>query len=117
MAILTAMNTHWALIQGYAWATMLQEEHQRAATIREAIENTFGGDRPCELCTLVAVNLDKPDILKFASEAPLKQVKLLPLQAEPVQVVVNAKASRLNVSKERGMNVTQLPEIPPPRSV
>ncbi|MEM8549979.1 MAG: hypothetical protein AAGF10_04250 [Verrucomicrobiota bacterium] len=116
MAILVAMNVHWALIQGYAWATMLQEEQQRASTIREAIENTFGGEHPCELCTLVAINLEEPGILKFAREASWQQLKLLPLTVEPVQIVVNAEASRLSAPQDKGNNVTHPPETPPPRA-
>jgi hypothetical protein len=116
LALLSALNVHWAVVQGVAWASMLSEEQQRAATLREAIERTFGGDYPCEICGLVDQNLLKePGPLKAARQAEYHSVQLILPRAEHI---VPAPASRLLPvarADERGVALTALPETPPPR--
>ncbi|MDP0497807.1 MAG: hypothetical protein Q7Q73_16520 [Verrucomicrobiota bacterium JB024] len=116
LALLSALNVHWAVVQGVAWASMLSEEQQRAATLREAIERTFGGDYPCEICGLVDQNLLKePGPLKAARQAEYLSVQLILPRAERI---VPAPASRqLPVMRadERGIALSPLPETPPPR--
>ncbi|MDQ8200280.1 hypothetical protein QEH56_19105 [Pelagicoccus enzymogenes] len=69
--LLLSTRFHIAAIQGVAWASMYAGYQQSLSPI-EAIERTFSGDAPCDLC-IVSIEIreeaeESPDrILSFSS--------------------------------------------------
>jgi hypothetical protein len=52
VALVTVVGGHWALLQSAAWAGMILNYSHRS-TVGEAVEKTFSGKFPCNLCKLV----------------------------------------------------------------
>lgn len=46
------MGGHLALLQTYAWTSMLVE-YSGSSSVSEAMDKTFDGEHPCELCKVV----------------------------------------------------------------
>jgi hypothetical protein len=46
------MGGHLALLQTYAWTSMIVE-YSGISSVSEAVEKTFDGEHPCELCKVV----------------------------------------------------------------
>lgn len=53
-SILTAMffvtGGHWAVMQTFAWASMIKTYSTQAGSLSAGIEKTFSGKAPCEKC-------------------------------------------------------------------
>lgn len=45
----------WAVLQTVAWGEMLRDYCQRSGSLAVAIEQTFDGEHPCDLCRQIAV--------------------------------------------------------------
>ncbi len=116
MALLASLNIHWAALQGVAWANMLRTESERVETLQEAIERTFGGDYPCEICVTVKENWETP---AAGDQAPgdesLTKVKLLPLTLSPVRLAHIHRDGQPLADTQTGYRQVNLPEVPPPR--
>ena len=56
--VLLLSGSHWTLLQGVAWTTMLLDS-ERGSTISERAVNTFSGDNPCTLCLVIQDGLQK----------------------------------------------------------
>ncbi|MEM9480822.1 MAG: hypothetical protein AAGA58_14295 [Verrucomicrobiota bacterium] len=54
VVFLTAGGLHLALLQFAAWGTMIATDLQERG-VESAIERTFSGDHPCEMCKRIAV--------------------------------------------------------------
>lgn len=52
LAVLFGTQAHLALMQGVAWGGMLLS-YSAESGIEQGIQQTFDGDHPCPLCTLV----------------------------------------------------------------
>jgi len=52
LAMLVVNNVHLPVMQVAAWSGMLVS-YSRDNSIAEAIEMTFGGERPCEMCCAI----------------------------------------------------------------
>ena len=52
MALTILVGGHWAILQSAAWAGMVFNYSHRS-TVIEAIDKTFSGRFPCNLCKLV----------------------------------------------------------------
>ncbi len=52
LVLCLALGLHWALLQGIAWTGMLLSFASEGSVI-EAVEKTFDGQHPCELCKKV----------------------------------------------------------------
>jgi hypothetical protein len=52
VALVTLIGGHWALLQSAAWMGMIYNYSHRS-TVAEAIDKTFSGKFPCQLCKLV----------------------------------------------------------------
>lgn len=52
VACLHLIGGHWLALQTVAWVGMFVD-NQRTQTITEALENTFDGQHPCDLCVVV----------------------------------------------------------------
>jgi len=110
-----SMNFHWALLQGVAWGGMLSSYQSETGSLRVAIEMTFGGAYPCEICGVVDENLPAADdgewaeFWKQAKDSPLVLIgsAAMRFRSEPIGTAAEwaARAARLG----------SRPESPPPR--
>lgn len=50
--LFVSMGGHLALLQTYAWTSMLVE-YSGSSSVSEAVDKTFDGEHPCELCKVV----------------------------------------------------------------
>ena len=78
--LLVSMGGHLALLQTIAWSNMLVE-FSAGSSLGEAVEKTFDGEHPCELCKVVEKSKDgekeKPALkagmkMEIALPAPVK---------------------------------------------
>jgi hypothetical protein len=49
LAIVSSLGGHWFALQSVAWVRMFADYSQRE-TVKVAIEKTFDGEHPCQLC-------------------------------------------------------------------
>ena len=54
LAIFSIAGGHWAVLQTVAWAEMLRDYTQKTGSVAVAVEQTFDGAHPCELCLRIA---------------------------------------------------------------
>ncbi len=111
-AILIASGGHWAALQSVAWTRMLVV-NARHSTIVAALEKTFDGRHPCNLCQSIASakakekKLPRVDTLAkivfFCEQLPGEFSPLLEMESH---------GARRSVWK----SVTAAPALPPPRS-
>ena len=79
LLVCLTLGLHWAVLQTFAWTTMIVERAQ-TGSLAEAIQTTFDGRHPCKLCKVVRTG----QAAEKKSESQLKLQKLeLPLP-EPV---------------------------------
>ena len=50
LAVFSLAGGHWAALQTVAWAEMLHDYSQHNGSLAVAVEQTFDGQHPCELC-------------------------------------------------------------------
>jgi hypothetical protein len=50
--ILVMTGGHWLILQSVAWTKMILD-YSRSSSVRTAIEQTFDGRHPCEMCKLI----------------------------------------------------------------
>ena len=48
-AMMSAFGGHWMLLQSVAWTTMMVD-NVKHTTLGQALERTFDGQHPCQLC-------------------------------------------------------------------
>ena len=53
LALFLVAGGHWAMLQGVAWVTMVND-FARGASLTQAVEKTFDGKHPCSLCKKIA---------------------------------------------------------------
>ena len=73
LALFSIAGGHWAVLQSVAWAEMLHDYTQRTGSIAVAVEQTFDGQHPCELCQQIQVAKAKEH--KEAPAAPAKKLR------------------------------------------
>ena len=59
LALFSIAGGHWAVLQSVAWAEMLHDYTQRTGSVAVAVEQTFDGAHPCELCREIATSKAK----------------------------------------------------------
>lgn len=57
--LVLATGGHWALLQSIAWVRMTVELSQ-TEPLGSALQKTFDGQHPCELCKFVREGVEKP---------------------------------------------------------
>jgi hypothetical protein len=58
LAALALCGGHWVLLQSVAWTTMIVT-YSQDSTITAAIQKTFDGAHPCNLCQTVSAGIGK----------------------------------------------------------
>lgn len=112
VALCLSLGFHWLALQSIAWTTMLVE-NARHVPLSEAVERTFDGNHPCDLCHAVA-----------DGKKSEKKSEILPTIARVDLICVTRRLSWLppSVPVDYTARSFFLPEIfltppaPPPRS-
>jgi hypothetical protein len=111
LALTFSVGGHWAALQSLAWMNMVAR-YAQTDSWAVALQKTFDGQHPCNLCKLVAHGKQsekKPDIpgktVKIEFSVPDKQVFLLP--PPPL--------ASLNPGSEWLPDRVEAPPTPPPR--
>ena len=112
VALACSVGLHWAVLQSFAWSTMLASNLTRAS-LSVALQRTFDGKHPCALCKVVAegrksekksnpeFSLKKIDGIAHSAAVTVPQPASFPLAIGP--------ATHLT-------SVLYRPPVPPPRS-
>jgi hypothetical protein len=53
VTLVATTGAHWALLQSFAWTTMLAE-NLSCGSVSQAVSRTFDGKHPCPLCKAIA---------------------------------------------------------------
>jgi len=72
LALVATIGGHWAVLQTVAWTTMLAD-NLRDAPLSEAVEKTFDGKHPCNLCKQISAG--KKSEQKNEFQFSLKQLE------------------------------------------
>lgn len=115
-----------ALFQAYAWGGMLISYSQKTG-LRQAVQDTFSGDKPCPMCRRIAVAEQKSESDGKAPMAPgQRESRLLDLapQMIPLDLIalktpagrsfVPSSAVTSTGSPGRGADA---PPLPPPCAI
>ena len=127
LALFSIAGGHWAVLQTVAWVEMLRDYTQKTGSMAVAVEQTFDGQHPCELCLQIATakqqentkvqggrqksDGSKPGIVKAD-----KSEKAIPFQKGFSPVWMAATGLRWNArSTSIGSSREEQPPTPPPR--
>lgn len=106
-----SLGAHWAILQSFAWASMLVE-FSRTAPICEALIKTFDGRHPCQLCLFVAAGKKADD---QQPKPTLKKLQLeLFLEAPPAIFLLETGGSP-HFYLQHWRARRDPPPFPPPR--
>ncbi|MFI5355721.1 MAG: hypothetical protein ACHQ4G_00150 [Opitutales bacterium] len=112
LAWLCANGTLWDCVQVLAWGRMLHE-YARILPLAKAVEKTFDGSAPCELCEVVK-NVESHAPAQAPVERSTEKV-LLACQL-PEAIVVLAPGPLWPGARDRvGLTRTEPVPVPPPR--
>ncbi|WP_411826127.1 hypothetical protein [Luteolibacter sp. AS25] len=108
----------YALVQSYAWATMLVEYSQESS-LAEAAVDTFSGEKPCSLC--IRIEASKQDDSKQDPVLPTLEKlskELLPISLASLKEPVSQEALFASFSAPAELLVSYQsgPPSPPPRA-
>lgn len=114
-ALLAAIGGHWALLQSFAWATMLADNLQ-THSVTESIERTFDGKHPCRCCRAIAAGrqTEKRPETEFPG-VKLKQPDLA-WERSCFVFVPPADFHWLPAFEATADSLSHAPLLPPPRS-
>ncbi len=118
LALFSIAGGHWAVLQSVAWAEMLHDYTQRTGSIAVAVEQTFDGQHPCELCQQIQVAKAKEHKEAPAAPARKDDAKVKALLADSVlrPFVPTAQAATIPCAVSAcGPGRTDQPPTPPPR--
>ena len=126
LALFSIAGGHWAVLQTVAWAGMLRDYTLKTGSVAAAVEQTFDGQHPCELCLQIAAakqqeakarsDEQKPSSEQQTAKAE-KNDKALPLEQDCLLAQASATCLRWEARDDLGApSRTERPPTPPPRS-
>ena len=119
VAMFSIAGGQWAVLQSVAWLQMLVSYSEASGSLAAAIDHTFDGQHPCELCRNIQAAKSRehkgsPAASTAKEDAPVKALSTDPTlrQAErlPARMVLHNSAAAFSPSR------TEAPPTPPPRS-
>ena len=112
VALACSVGLHWAVLQSFAWSTMLASNLTRTS-LTTALERTFDGKHPCALCKMVAEG--RKSEKKSSSEFSHKKIEGI---VRPAALTVCQPACfTLAIGPAiHPTTVLYRPPVPPPRS-
>ena len=113
LALACSIGLHWALLQSFAWTTMLVD-NLATTSFSTALQRTFDGKHPCALCKAVAEGK------KSEKKADtLLQLKKFEGMGASVAFALSPPASfpRIAAPNASLESFSHAPPTPPPRAV
>ena len=117
LAWLCANGAVWNVVQVFAWAKMFNE-YAQVMPVTDALELTFDGSAPCDLCTLAQSNQDAARS-QLPTEAALgggQEKIVLIADFTPAPVLVAPDPVWPGLVHEAGLTRTTAVPVPPPRA-
>ena len=111
IALLQICGGHWGMLQAIAWAGMLVNYTRSEASISTALEKTFDGEHPCDLCVAVKVGRDAEK--KQETAKTLVKYEAV-LAAKPLAFEPHSSSWEYSLSDEAAERVGFPPLSPPP---
>ena len=118
LAFFSIAGGQWAVLQSVAWAEMLHRYSQQTGSVAVAVEQTFDGQHPCELCQEIQV----------AKAKEHKESPTAPTTKDDAKVKASLSNSALSASARTveaisfpravfapGSSRAEQPPTPPPR--
>lgn len=115
LAWLCANGAIWNAVQVVAWARMFQD-YSQVMPLAQALQLTFSGEAPCDLCTLAETGKDAAREQLPRDEALGATDKfVLSFQAATPVVLTAPDITWPGLAHEAGRLRTELVPVPPPR--
>ncbi len=116
--LITAGGTHLAVLQITAWGTMLASNVQEF-DLDDAVDRTFSGDFPCEICKRIALASEKDNAPESTPAPTVTVLDLKLMVAEIPQLVppVHARAPWITDHLAATRLTGECPHGPPKRLV
>jgi hypothetical protein len=103
------------ILQLGAWSWMLTSYSQES-TFEQAFKETFGGDRPCEVCKLIKdVETSDQETVPAAESSETKSLKLIIGSAERIAFAAACTSAKHSSSHDSPPRLYQKVPTPPPR--
>jgi hypothetical protein len=110
--LIVSVGGHWAFLQSVAWVTMVID-YSKDAPLSVAVEKTFDGKHPCQLCKVVKHGKEteqKQDASKFKSKSDSWLLARAVTFESP-----RAAHPQISFSEILFENRGESPPVPPPR--
>ncbi|MDQ5980662.1 MAG: hypothetical protein QG602_3639 [Verrucomicrobiota bacterium] len=117
LAWLCANGAVWNVVQTVAWARMFSE-YSQMMPVADALELTFDGSAPCDLCTIAQSGQDSAR-QQLPAEAALgggAEKILLIADWTPAPVLIAPETVWPGLADEAGLLRTDTVPVPPPRA-
>jgi hypothetical protein len=118
LAVFSIAGGHWAVVQSVAWTEMLRDYTQQTGSVAIALEQTFDGQHPCELCRQIQAaksqeHKESPVAPTAKEDAKVKAVATDPFLHPAERLAV--KIAFHNAAVQSIPSWTEAPPTPPPR--
>jgi hypothetical protein len=111
LALATMLGAHWALLQTVAWTTMLAD-NLHSGSFQSAVEKTFDGNHPCEMCRAIAAGKQSEKKTEFS----LQSQKLeFPPAKQNFVLIAPSQFQLLPQENLFAKSLSQKPLLQPPR--
>ena len=118
LALFSIAGGHWAVLQSVAWVAMLHDYSQQTGSIAVAVEQTFDGQHPCELCQKIQAvkakeRRETPPAPGMQDDAKVKALVAASVLPAFVRTTGNVCFPRAVFAA--GVSRAEQPPTPPPR--
>ena len=113
VALLAATGAHWAILQSFAWTTMLAQ-NLRADSFASAVAHTFDGHHPCGLCK--AIDAGKNAAKRVEYTCPISRFEF-PVIAGRIELAAPGHTTFVSVENQFAAARSLEPPTPPPRAL
>jgi hypothetical protein len=118
LAFFSIAGGQWAVVQSVAWAEMLRDYSQRTGSLTAAVEQTFDGQHPCELCRQIQTaksqqHKENPVIPGAKQDARVKAISTDPIVRPAPRPATMLAFHPAAAGCSAGW--TEAPPTPPPR--
>lgn len=114
IAWLFATGSHWDFVQAFAWGRMFIA-NEDAMTFSRALEATFDGEHPCQICQMVSQAKQKEQSSQLITKFPQKIVFIYQPSSRFV-LMAPTFLFRAEVKNEMTSADLAAPPSPPPRA-
>ena len=122
LALVLSLGLHWTVLQSAAWVSMIVSYSQEGS-LSEALEKTFDGEHPCELCRMIdrgtseSPETGDKEIPSAPTKEVAKKIDLFSTRAPSFFFVqTHTVGEDFAPYSVAAMSRTELPAVPPPQA-